>query len=144
MKKNSITIEVKGETGSGKTEVCELIHNALTAYYGENVTVVATDLEKERRSAHMGILDDAKFTGQSCLMKDTTITLTETNVVKSLACVAIEPIHMDMDLGEGISLTPVKPYLVPVDLSDATVGKGFTALVSTWCNLSQPVNLATA
>lgn len=107
MKKNSITIEVKGVTGSGKTEVCELIHNALTAYYGENVTVVATDLERERAMAHIGILDDAKFTGQSCFLKDTTITLVETNIA-GIVDSDIEPIYMDKDLGEGISLKAVE------------------------------------
>lgn len=106
MKKNNITVEVKGGTGCGKTEVCELIHNALTAYYGQNVAIVAPDLDKERAMAHIGILDDAKFTGQSCFLKDTTITLVETNIAGKVGS-DVEPICMDSDLGEGITLTPV-------------------------------------
>ena len=101
MKKNTITIEVKGATGSGKTEVCELIHNALTAYYGKNVEVVAPQLDLDRKASHLGILDDAKYTGQSCLMMDSIITLVETVVEQQ----GLKPLMaMDWHLGDGVQL----------------------------------------
>jgi Ni2+-binding GTPase involved in maturation of urease and hydrogenase len=81
MTQKTIHVSVSGATGSGKTELCEVIHNAIVAHYGDKVTLVANELMTERQQAHLGILDDAIFTGQSCFLGDTTIVLTETNQV---------------------------------------------------------------
>lgn len=60
MDSNIIEITVTGSTGSGKSEVCEVIANALREYYktSKETINVAGDV-------NVGAIKDAKTTGQT-------------------------------------------------------------------------------
>lgn len=59
MNNNIIEIMVSGVTGSGKSEVCEVIAKALKAHYGRHDKVtIAGDVNE-------GAIESAKTTGQT-------------------------------------------------------------------------------
>lgn len=75
MKTNLIEITVTGRTGSGKSEVLEVLKKALDEFYGYPRT--------HTRIAGVnpdGAIDEAKTTGQSARGKDTVFVLREQNV----------------------------------------------------------------
>jgi nucleoside-triphosphatase THEP1 len=74
MQTKVIEISVTGETGSGKSEVLEVIANALRAHYPSG------DCVKVAGEVCTGAIDEAKTTGQSAKGKDTILVLTECNV----------------------------------------------------------------
>lgn len=66
-----IEVEVRGSCGIGKSEVLEVISNALRDFYENGSrTVIAGDLCE-------GAIDDAKTTKQTAKHKDTIIVLKE-------------------------------------------------------------------
>lgn len=77
--KKIIEIKVTGATGTGKTEVVQVIENALKDFYGPHTQVVSYDLSLEKASAPKGdVLGEAKATGQCCKQQDTVFILSET------------------------------------------------------------------
>lgn len=70
-----IEIEVAGAVGSGKSEVLQVIKNALVAHYGPHTQVASYDLSSEPGD----VLATAKRTGQCCRQSDTVFILSETN-----------------------------------------------------------------
>lgn len=78
--KKIIEIKVTGDTGTGKSEVMQVIENALKDFYGLHAQVVSYDLSMEKASAPNGdVLEEAKTTGQCCKQQDTVFILSETN-----------------------------------------------------------------
>jgi energy-coupling factor transporter ATP-binding protein EcfA2 len=72
MKTNLIEVTVSGRTGSGKSEVLEVINNALREYYGHNANITGETC--------LGAVADAKTTGQTANKKSTVFVLREQNV----------------------------------------------------------------
>lgn len=72
MKSNIIEITVSGKTGSGKSEVLEVISNALFSHYGVSVNITG--------STCRGAIYEAKETGQTAKSKNTVFVLFEQNV----------------------------------------------------------------
>ena len=72
MKSNIIEIIVSGKTGSGKSEVLEVISTALFSHYGIDVNITG--------STCFGAIDEAKATGQSAKSKNTVFVLFEQNI----------------------------------------------------------------
>lgn len=72
MKTNLIEVTVSGRTGSGKSEVLEVINNALREYYGHNANITGETC--------LGAVADAKTTGQTAKGKNTVFVLREQNV----------------------------------------------------------------
>lgn len=77
MKTKVIEVTVSGETGTGKSEVLEVIANALRDYYrsGERVKVAG--------KVCPGAIEEAKHTGQSANDKNTVFVLQERNVPRT-------------------------------------------------------------
>lgn len=75
MKTNLIEITVSGRTGSGKSQVLEVIKNALEKELGYPATHV-----KVAGVNPSGAIDEAKTTGQSANNKNTVFVLYEQNV----------------------------------------------------------------
>lgn len=75
MQTKVIEVTVTGETGTGKSEVLEVIANALNEHYrrGSSRIKVAGKVCK-------GAIEEAKHTGQSALDKDTVFVLREENI----------------------------------------------------------------
>jgi len=72
MKSNIIEITVSGKTGSGKSEVLEVISNALFSHYGIDVNITGSTCQ--------GAIDEAKETGQSAKHNNTVFVLYEQNI----------------------------------------------------------------
>ena len=75
MKTNLIEITVSGRTGSGKSEVLEVIKNALDEFYGyprTKIKIAGLDVD--------GAIDEAKHTGQSAKSKNTVFVIYEQNI----------------------------------------------------------------
>lgn len=77
MQTKVIEVTVTGETGTGKSEVLEVIANALRAHYpdGERVKVAG--------DVCSGAIDDAKHTGQSAKNENTVFVLIEHNTPRT-------------------------------------------------------------
>jgi len=71
MKTNLIEITVSGRTGSGKSEVLEVVRNALIDFYGE---------DKIAGKNPKGAIDEAKVTRQTAKSERTILALYEQNV----------------------------------------------------------------
>lgn len=76
MKTNLIEISVTGCTGSGKSEVCQVIKNALIAYYGSHTQVASRSLSEENNAVG-DVLKAAKDTGQSAKRPNTVFVIEE-------------------------------------------------------------------
>jgi len=74
MKTKVIEVTVCGETGTGKSEVLEVIADALNAFYRNGSSV------KVCGKVSKGAIDEAKFTRQTAKNKDTIFVLREANV----------------------------------------------------------------
>lgn len=72
MKSNLIEVTVSGRTGSGKSEVLEVISNALREKYGRCVNITGATNE--------GAIEEAKHTRQTAMKNGTTFVLFEQNV----------------------------------------------------------------
>lgn len=72
MKANLIEITVSGRTGCGKSEVLEVIANALRAHYGINTNITGKTSD--------GAIKDAETTGQTAKSSKTVFALYEQNV----------------------------------------------------------------
>jgi nucleoside-triphosphatase THEP1 len=72
MKTNLIEITVSGRTGSGKSEVLEVINNALREHYGIRANITG--------ETNLGAIDEANTTGQTANKKKTVFVLIEQNV----------------------------------------------------------------
>lgn len=74
MQTKVIEVTVSGETGTGKSEVLEVIANALRDFYptGSRVKVAGKVCK--------GAIDEAKHTNQTAKDKDTVFVLREENV----------------------------------------------------------------
>lgn len=72
MKANLIEITVSGRTGCGKSEVLQVIHDALRKHYGASAKITG--------DVNLGAIDDAKTTGQTASKKKTIFALYEQNV----------------------------------------------------------------
>lgn len=72
MKSNVIEITVSGKTGSGKSEVLEVISNALFSHYGVGVNITG--------STCTGAIEEARETGQTANYKNSVFVLFEQNV----------------------------------------------------------------
>ena len=71
MKTNLIEVTVSGRTGSGKSEVLEVISSALAAYYKtKNITGKVCE----------GAIDEARHTNQTAKKKETVFVLFEQNI----------------------------------------------------------------
>lgn len=72
MKTNIIEITVRGSCGTGKSEVAEVIANALNDFYnpGNNMVKVSGD-------TCVGAIEEAKTTGQTAKRKETIFVLRE-------------------------------------------------------------------
>lgn len=74
MQTKVIEVTVTGETGTGKSEVLEVIANALNAHYRNGSRI------KVAGNVCQGAIEEAKHTGQSAKNKDTVFVLRECNV----------------------------------------------------------------
>jgi len=75
MKTNLIEVTVSGRTGSGKSEVLEVIKNALDSFYASPQTEI-----KIAGFDPTGSIDEAKITGQTAKYKKTVFVLYEQNI----------------------------------------------------------------
>lgn len=82
MKTKLIEILVSAETGSGKSEVMEVIENALRDFYGLNVQIASYDMQLERNSSGTSLIKNAKTTGQTVNIKNSVFVLREHNQAK--------------------------------------------------------------
>lgn len=72
MNTNLIEITVSARTGSGKSEVLEVIHNALTEFYGRKVSITG--------STNLGAIEEARDTMQTAKKINTVFVLYEQNI----------------------------------------------------------------
>jgi nucleoside-triphosphatase THEP1 len=72
VKSNLIEITVSGRTGSGKSEVLEVISTALREHYGHRANITGETCA--------GAVDDAKTTGQTARGRNTVFALFEQNI----------------------------------------------------------------
>lgn len=72
MKTNLIEITVSGRTGCGKSEVLEVINNALKTYYGHQANVTGNTCK--------GAIGESAHTGQTARGGNTVFVLYEQNV----------------------------------------------------------------
>lgn len=72
MKSNIIEITVSGQTGAGKSEVVEVIANAIYDFYGCKANVTGVDCKAS--------IEEAKETNQTAKKKNTVFVLYEQNV----------------------------------------------------------------
>ena len=72
MKTNLIEVTVSGRTGCGKSEVVEVINQALRNHYGIRAKITG-DIDTEA-------IEEAKHTGQTAKKKNTVFVLFEQNV----------------------------------------------------------------
>jgi len=75
LKTNLIEVTVRGQTGCGKSEVLEVIKNALAAFYAYPATIsrIAGEIPD-------GAIDEATTTGQTAKRRNTVFVLYEENV----------------------------------------------------------------
>lgn len=76
MKTNLIEITISGRTGCGKSEVLEVIKNALSEFYGDPSSTRINVAGKNPT----GSIDEAKTTGQTARGKNTVFVLFEENL----------------------------------------------------------------
>jgi predicted ATPase len=75
MQTKVIEVTVTGETGTGKSEVLEVIANALNAFYGRGSSRI-----KVAGKVCPGAIDEAKHTNQTAKDRDTVFVLREENI----------------------------------------------------------------
>jgi len=77
-----IEITVSAETGTGKSEVTEVIERALRDFYGNNVQIASYDMQLERNSSGKNLIENAKNTGQTVNIKNSVFVIKEHNQAK--------------------------------------------------------------
>lgn len=75
MKTNLIEITVSARTGCGKSEVVEVITNALKEFYGDSAQICG-----RATYGNQGAIEEAKHTKQTAKDKNTIFALYEQNV----------------------------------------------------------------